>query len=66
MFVNILAPCCHGFTVAVGASVIYISTDYVFDGTKPPHKPTDTPNPLNAYGHSKLEGEQAALAVNPG
>ncbi|WP_322106665.1 SDR family oxidoreductase [Paraburkholderia sp. J41] len=46
---------------ARGAWVLSISTDYVFDGTKPPYRVDDTPNPLNAYGHSKLEGERALL-----
>lgn len=39
--------------------LINISTDYVFDGSKPPYKVDDTPNPLNAYGVSKLQGERA-------
>ena len=38
--------------------MLYISTDYVFDGTSPPYKPLDEPNPLNKYGKSKLAGEQ--------
>eukprot|EP01095_Lingulamoeba_sp_RSL-Kostka_P012404 TRINITY_DN492_c1_g1_i1.p1 TRINITY_DN492_c1_g1~~TRINITY_DN492_c1_g1_i1.p1 ORF type:complete len:343 (+),score=102.43 TRINITY_DN492_c1_g1_i1:61-1029(+) len=38
--------------------LIYISTDYVFDGTSPPYKPNDAPNPLNTYGKSKLKGEE--------
>lgn len=54
--------CCLGFLASVGASVIYISTDYVFDGKNPPYKETDTPNPLNKYGKSKLEGEKVTLA----
>jgi dTDP-4-dehydrorhamnose reductase len=42
---------------------VHISTDYVFDGigTKP-WSVTDTPNPKNAYGRSKLKGEQAIKA----
>lgn len=39
--------------------LIYISTDYVFDGSKPPYKVDSEPNPLNAYGTSKLLGERA-------
>jgi dTDP-4-dehydrorhamnose reductase len=43
----------------VGAYVVYLSTDYVFDGTKPtPYVEWDTPNPLSMYGRSKRGGEQ--------
>ncbi|XP_071951791.1 methionine adenosyltransferase 2 subunit beta-like [Antedon mediterranea] len=45
--------------------LVYISTDYVFDGTKPPYKPMDQPNPLNDYGQSKLDGEKVVLQCNP-
>lgn len=41
------------------ARLIYISTDYVFDGSKPPYQVDSQPNPLNAYGTSKLLGERA-------
>ncbi|KAF1291991.1 dTDP-4-dehydrorhamnose reductase [Candidatus Enterococcus leclercqii] len=50
---------------AVGATLVYISTDYVFDGAKKEHtyKESDTPAPLNEYGRTKLLGEQAVAAI---
>jgi dTDP-4-dehydrorhamnose reductase len=57
-----LAAVCKEFN----AQLIHISTDYVFDGTgKQPYKETDTTNPVNVYGQSKLQGEQLALQNNP-
>jgi dTDP-4-dehydrorhamnose reductase len=42
-----------------GSKVVYLSTDYIFDGKKEkPYLEDDLPNPLNVYGRSKLRGEQ--------
>jgi len=43
---------------AVGAHLIHLSTDFIFDGTAGPYKEGDIPQPLSYYGHSKLKGEQ--------
>ncbi|EAD1374595.1 dTDP-4-dehydrorhamnose reductase [Listeria monocytogenes] len=49
----------------VGAKLVYISTDYVFDGTKKEaYLPDDKTNPLNQYGIAKLAGEKVALEKN--
>jgi dTDP-4-dehydrorhamnose reductase len=45
----------------LGAPLVYYSTDYVFDGGKhEPYVESDAPNPLSAYGRTKLYGEAAA------
>ena len=44
------------------AFLIYISSDYVFDGTTPPYSPSSPTHPINSYGQSKLDGEHAVQA----
>lgn len=49
-----------------GASLLYPSTDYVFDGSKDgPYLESDMPAPINAYGRTKLGGEVSVAAANP-
>jgi dTDP-4-dehydrorhamnose reductase len=62
--VNTTAPRVMAETLrATGGALVHFSTDYVFDGAKRgPYFENDRPNPLNAYGRSKLEGEQAIRA----
>ncbi len=48
-----------------GASVVYVSSDYVFDGAKgAAYVESDQPAPLSAYGRTKLAGEEATVAAN--
>ncbi|RAK63347.1 dTDP-4-dehydrorhamnose reductase [Phenylobacterium kunshanense] len=50
----------------VGAALINVSTDYVFDGEGgAPYAEDAATNPLNTYGRTKLEGEKAVAAANP-
>ncbi|KAJ7439320.1 hypothetical protein FB451DRAFT_1302134 [Mycena latifolia] len=44
-------------------TLVYISTDYVFDGSSPPYPPSARPNPLQLYGQTKLDGEVKILGV---
>lgn len=48
----------------IDAKMLYISTDYVFDGAKDGcYEVNDIPNPINVYGQTKLEGEQAVQKI---
>jgi dTDP-4-dehydrorhamnose reductase len=53
-------------TRELGAKLVHISTDYVFDGAKAkPYVEQDAPLPLNVYGNTKLAGEHYVRTVNP-
>src|SRR5690348_12044167 len=48
----------------IGATLMHVSTDYVFDGSKTsPYKESDAPRPLNVYGNTKLAGEYFVRAT---
>lgn len=47
----------------VGAIFVHVSTDYIFDGSKDLFTEDDVPNPLNAYGRSKLAGEELVKSM---
>jgi dTDP-4-dehydrorhamnose reductase len=57
---GIMAKCAR----KLKALLVHYSTDYVFDGKKGrPYTEEDAPNPINTYGQTKLDGEQAVLAA---
>jgi len=47
----------------LGFTLIFISTDYVFDGTSPPYVPSAQPNPVNLYGITKRDAELCVLGI---
>ncbi len=58
--------CVARAAATLNARLIYISTDYVFDGTQAtPYREEDVPHPINVYGQSKRAGEIAALTACP-
>lgn len=50
---------------ALGARLVAVSTDYVFDGEAGPYSEEDLPNPRGVYAQSKMAGEWAALSIAP-
>jgi dTDP-4-dehydrorhamnose reductase len=64
--INAVAPGALAETASrLGAVLVHFSTDYVFDGKKGcAYVESDTPNPLNEYGGTKLEGERAIRQVD--
>src|SRR5260370_17910928 len=54
---------CAAACRSVGARLIALSTDYVFDGERGPYGEDDAPNPRGVYARSKRAGEEAALSL---
>lgn len=53
-------------SLAAGSKIVYISTDYIFDGfKKTPYTELDVPNPINVYGKVKLKGEKYVKSICP-
>ncbi len=65
--INALAVLNLGETASeLNARIIHVSTDYVFNGKSfIPYKETDLPEPVSAYGRTKLEGEQLLMQACP-
>lgn len=65
--INVHAPGAMARAAAArGIPMVHVSTEYVFDGTGDvPWSPDDPPAPLNAYGQTKLAGEEAVMAAYP-
>jgi dTDP-4-dehydrorhamnose reductase len=60
---GVLAEACR----ALGAQLVHVSTDYVFDGTaSAPYRESDPTAPRSVYGRTKLEGERRVRAALPG
>ena len=57
---HVLARECY----KAGSHLVYISTDYVFDGHRGSYMEEDQPNPVNTYGRSKLAGEEFTLLAS--
>ena len=48
----------------INAKLVYLSTDYVFDGSNPPYAVDDACTPVNVYGQTKRDGEEAVLQAS--
>lgn len=56
---NEISHLCH----TLGARLLFVSTEYVFDGQSGPYREDDAPDPTTHYGRTKLEAEQAVAAL---
>jgi dTDP-4-dehydrorhamnose reductase len=50
---------------SAGAHLVAVSTDFVFDGTRPPYAEDATTNPISVYGRTKCEAERKLLEMSP-